>query len=138
MGRQWCRTDPIVKFTHATRPTRTANIFAYAPVEIVGHVVDELEFTVTAPPGYTCEVLFTDEGFNGEGENVTITATDTNLVKYDDGDFQIRVVLAPLEMDSTSFNALPLELHIDPSHVEGKTKRKSATVGAGVTSTHRI
>jgi hypothetical protein len=64
-GRMWCRADPIISFNGTN-----VQVWVELPSEYEYLVNGPILFEVTTPKGVASEVLFTDAGFNGFGEEV--------------------------------------------------------------------
>ena len=64
-GRAWCAKDPIVSIDGTP-----VQIWVAVPEEYQAYVNDRVEVKVKAPKHLKRAILFTDEGFNGQGEKV--------------------------------------------------------------------
>jgi hypothetical protein len=72
-GRQWCRVDPVFRFTDAGDPLRTVTTNVNVLTE-VGAEVDStgpIELVVTVPEGIETELLSQDEGL-GHGYDIAV------------------------------------------------------------------
>src|SRR5688572_29304290 len=65
-GKNWCMRDPIVRIGGTE-----VQILVAIPAEFEPYVTDAIEVRIRTPRKYTREVLFTDQGFNGHGEEVS-------------------------------------------------------------------
>ena len=64
-GRGWCRADPIVSFNGTP-----VQIWLEMPDEYQHLVTGPIDFTIHHPWDVEAKVLFTDDGFNGHGEDI--------------------------------------------------------------------
>ena len=64
-GYSWCRADPIVSFNGTP-----VQIYVEIPEEYQSLVNGPIKFNINYPSGVTPEVLYTDDGFNGYGEEI--------------------------------------------------------------------
>ncbi len=62
----WCDADPIVRFDGST----TVQILVSIPMQHVANVTGATRVDVQTPASVSRELLFTDAGFNGWGEEV--------------------------------------------------------------------
>lgn len=65
-GRGWCARDPLVRIDGTE-----VQIWIAIPDDFVPYVKDKVKLKIAAPKGSSRQVLFTDEGFNGHGEEVS-------------------------------------------------------------------
>jgi hypothetical protein len=64
-GRAWCARDPLVRVDGTE-----VQIWVAIPQEFEPYVKDKVKMKIAVPKGSSRQVLFTDEGFNGHGEEV--------------------------------------------------------------------
>ena len=64
-GRSWCRADPVVSFNDVP-----IQIWVEIPDEYQHLVTGPIDFTIYHPWDVEAKVLFTDDGFNGHGEEI--------------------------------------------------------------------
>ena len=65
-GRRWCAVDPIVMIDGVP-----VQIWVAVPDEYQAYVNDAIEVKIKSPKHLKRELIFTDAGFNGHGENVS-------------------------------------------------------------------
>jgi hypothetical protein len=67
-GRMWCRADPIVSFNGTP-----VQVWVEMPADYQYLVNGPIQFEIATPSWVESEVLFTDAGFNGYGEEISFT-----------------------------------------------------------------
>ena len=67
-GRKWCRKDPGFLINNRTE----VNVEVGVPEHLQDAVTGPLNVILFVPEGVPAKVTFTDEGFNGRGEQVEI------------------------------------------------------------------
>ena len=83
-GWQWCPRDPIVALNG-----QEVQIWVSIPEQYESAVTGPVQVDIRTPRGVEQEVIFTDEGFNGFGEEVSFF--ERGLLRGDEMDVDVRV-----------------------------------------------
>lgn len=121
-GFGWCRADPIVNL-NGTR----VNILVAIPKQYRKEVEGPILTVLNLPRGVAGDLLFTDEGFNGHGEEVRFF----NRLDAEEGDrFSIQVyVRVPLP------EAVPMQVTVKPANARNARVFKGSTDGLLIETT---
>jgi hypothetical protein len=99
-GRAWCARDPIVNLDG-----HELQVWVAIPDEDVYLVNGPIDIQFTTPAGMTRSVVFTDDGFNEHGEDVSF-ADDSHGSVNANGSFTVRIRVS-VPIDETLAHAEP-------------------------------
>lgn len=109
-GLTWCKSDPIVRLNGTE-----VQIWVAIPEEYQAYVNGPIDVEVATPKAVTREVVFTDEGFNGHGEEVRFTDLK-GPVMHKTFPVVIRVKV-PIDRASLGSNVtIPVQVEIVPDN----------------------
>jgi len=98
-GKMWCQRDPIVRLNG-----RDVQILIAVPQDYAALVNGAVQVQVETPAGVSRELIYTDQGFNGYGEEVRFKRSNTGHI-YADGSFDVRIRVG-LPIDHKALNDL--------------------------------
>jgi hypothetical protein len=111
-GESWCFADPIVQLNGTRVRIEVAIPAQYQPL-----VDGAISVEVKTPPGTARDLLATDAGFNGHGEEVRFTdldSDDENAAKLFTTKITVRVPLDKSQL--TSGTGIPAQVVITPEN----------------------
>lgn len=120
-GLQWCPRDPIVALND-----QEVQIWVSIPEQYQTAVTGPIQVDVRTPYGVEQEVIFTDEGFNGFGEEVEFF--ERGRIRGDEMDVQVRIRV-PYDRSMVEDGNLPVLLTVilpDGSVIELEDDRGTA------------
>jgi hypothetical protein len=102
-SRTWCARDPIVRING-----HDVQMWVAVPSEYVSLVSGPIDIEVLTAKPVDAEVLYTDEGFNGYGEEVTFGALRRGKI-YSDGSFDLQLKVS-VPISDRKIRKIPLQV----------------------------
>jgi hypothetical protein len=101
-GRSWCARDPIVRIDGTD-----VQVWVAIPDEFVPYVKDKVKVKFAAPKGSNRQIVFTDDGFNGKGEEISWGDSHPTTDGTKPLDAEVRVIVDQGRID-TAFGKHPV------------------------------
>ena len=102
-GVTWCRADPIVELNG-----RQVQLWVDVPQEYASKVTGPIQVEISTPSAVSRQVILTDSGFNGYGEQVTFTTSGGSLLPG--GSFYMTFVIR-VPMQGT-WKQIPVQIEV--------------------------